>query len=140
VDWRQYAAVMQREAVTVMPSCSVVIFIPLTVVKSLSYGRFKGTHFGMAKQRGPFEKFVDSPYYSKSELCGGAVIVSGLSLEVPPLASDALFTTLHPLLKRVNGVTGESTNLSNGPRSCSAILKTVLLKRPQLKFERQLEG
>jgi hypothetical protein len=22
VDWRQYAAVMQREAVTVMPSCS----------------------------------------------------------------------------------------------------------------------
>jgi hypothetical protein len=26
--------------------------------------------------RGPFEKFVDSPYYSESELCGGAVIVS----------------------------------------------------------------
>jgi hypothetical protein len=25
---------------------------------------------------GPFEKFVDSPYYSKSELCGGAVTVS----------------------------------------------------------------
>jgi hypothetical protein len=26
--------------------------------------------------RGPFEKFVDSPYYSESELCGGAVTVS----------------------------------------------------------------
>jgi len=31
----------------------------------------------MAEQlRGPFEKFVDSPYYSESELCGGAVKVS----------------------------------------------------------------
>jgi hypothetical protein len=26
--------------------------------------------------RGPFEKFVDSPYYSESELCGDAVTVS----------------------------------------------------------------
>jgi len=26
--------------------------------------------------RGPFEKFVDSPYYSESKLCGGAVTVS----------------------------------------------------------------
>jgi hypothetical protein len=26
--------------------------------------------------RRPFEKFVDSPYYSESELCGGAVMVS----------------------------------------------------------------
>jgi hypothetical protein len=26
--------------------------------------------------RGPFAKFVNSPYYSKSELCGGAVTVS----------------------------------------------------------------
>jgi hypothetical protein len=24
---------------------------------------------------GPFEKFVDSPYYSESELCGGAITV-----------------------------------------------------------------
>jgi hypothetical protein len=30
----------------------------------------------MAEQlRGPFEKFVDSPYYSESELCGGAMTV-----------------------------------------------------------------
>jgi hypothetical protein len=28
------------------------------------------------KLRGLFEKFVDSPYYSESELCGGAVTVS----------------------------------------------------------------
>jgi hypothetical protein len=26
--------------------------------------------------RGPFAKFVDSPYYPESELCGGAVTVS----------------------------------------------------------------
>jgi hypothetical protein len=31
----------------------------------------------MAEQmRGPFEKFVNSSYYSKSELCGGVVAVS----------------------------------------------------------------
>jgi hypothetical protein len=36
-----------------------VIFIPLTVVKSLSYGCFKRTLLRMAEQRGPFEKFVD---------------------------------------------------------------------------------
>jgi hypothetical protein len=31
----------------------------------------------MAEQlRGPLEKFVDWPYYSESELCGGAVMVS----------------------------------------------------------------
>jgi hypothetical protein len=30
----------------------------------------------MEDLRGPFEKFVDSPYYSESELRGGAVTVS----------------------------------------------------------------
>jgi hypothetical protein len=49
--------------------------------------------------RGPFEKFMDSPYYSESEPCGGRVTVS--YFEVPPLASDALLTTLHPLLENV---------------------------------------
>jgi hypothetical protein len=29
-----------------------------------------------AYTRGPLEKFVDSPYYSESEICGGAVTVS----------------------------------------------------------------
>jgi hypothetical protein len=51
------------------------------------------------KVRGPFEKFVDPPYYSKSGTlwkCG-----DGLFFEVPPLASDALLTTLHPLLENV---------------------------------------
>jgi hypothetical protein len=42
---------------------------------------------------------VDSAYYSKSEFCGGAVTVS--FFEVPPLASDAILTTLHPLLENV---------------------------------------
>jgi hypothetical protein len=48
--------------------------------------------------RGPLAKFVDSPYYSESELCGGAVT---LFFEVPPLGSDELLTTLHPLLENV---------------------------------------
>jgi hypothetical protein len=55
----------------------------------------------MAEQRGPFEKFVNLPYYSESEFCGGAVTVF---FEVLPLASDALLTRLHPLLEHVNGV------------------------------------
>jgi hypothetical protein len=38
-------------------------------------------------------------YYSESELCGGAVTVS--FSKVPPLASDALLTTLHTLLENV---------------------------------------
>jgi hypothetical protein len=48
---------------------------------------------------GPFEKFVDSPYYSESEFGGGAVTVS--FFEMPPLANDAILTTLHPLLENV---------------------------------------
>jgi hypothetical protein len=48
--------------------------------------------------RGPFAKFVDSPYYFESELCGGAMAVF---FEVPALARDALFATLHPLLENV---------------------------------------
>jgi len=52
----------------------------------------------MAEQlRGPFEKSVDSPYYSESRLRGGAVTV--FFFEVLNLASDALLTTLHPLLQ-----------------------------------------
>jgi hypothetical protein len=47
--------------------------------------------------RGPFAKFVDLPYYSESELCGGAVMVSFSKY----LSSDALLTTLHPLLENV---------------------------------------
>jgi hypothetical protein len=48
--------------------------------------------------RRPFSKFVDSPYYSESDICGGAVTVS---FEVPLLASDALLRTLHPLVEIV---------------------------------------
>jgi hypothetical protein len=47
--------------------------------------------------RGPFEKFVDS-HHSDLKPCGGVVTVS---FEVPPLASDALLTTFHPLLENV---------------------------------------
>jgi hypothetical protein len=38
--------------------------------------------------RGPFEKFVDLPYSSELEFCGGVVMVS---------FSDVLLTMLHPL-------------------------------------------
>jgi hypothetical protein len=47
----------------------------------------------------PFEKFVDSPYYSESKVCEGAVTVS--FSKVPPLASDALLTTLRPLIENM---------------------------------------
>jgi hypothetical protein len=51
------------------------------------------------KVREPFEKFVYSPYYSESELCGGVVTVS--FSKYLPLASDAFLTTLHPLFENV---------------------------------------
>jgi hypothetical protein len=48
--------------------------------------------------RGPFEKFMDSPYYSVSELCGGAVTVSSSKY----LSWQAMhFLTLHPLFENV---------------------------------------
>jgi hypothetical protein len=43
---------------------------------------------------------VDSPNYSESELFGDAVTVF-VFFEVPLLVSDALLTTLHPLLENV---------------------------------------
>jgi hypothetical protein len=85
----------------------------------------------MAEQlQGPFGKFVDSPYYSELELF----------FEVPPVTSDALLSTFHPLPKNVlqtfchklqkDSGTGsfESTNFPNGPRSASPILKRVFFK------------
>jgi hypothetical protein len=50
-------------------------------------------------ERGTFGKFVDSPYYSVSELCGGAVTIS--FSEYLPWQAMALLTTLHPLLENV---------------------------------------
>jgi hypothetical protein len=44
--------------------------------------------------RGPFEKFVDSPYYSESEPCGGAVTVS-LSNYLPWQAMRFLQRSTH---------------------------------------------
>jgi hypothetical protein len=49
----------------------------------------------MAEQlRGPFEKLVNSPYYSASELCGGAVTVS-FSKYVPWQAMHFLQRSTH---------------------------------------------
>jgi hypothetical protein len=44
--------------------------------------------------RGPFEKFVDLLYYSKSELCGGAVTVS-FSKNLPWQAVHVLQRSIH---------------------------------------------
>jgi hypothetical protein len=44
--------------------------------------------------RGPFGKFVDSPYYSDSELCGGAVTVS-FSKYLPWQAMHFLQRSIH---------------------------------------------
>jgi hypothetical protein len=49
--------------------------------------------------RGPFEKLMDSPYYSESELRGGAVTVS-FSKYLHWQVMHFL-TTLHPLLENV---------------------------------------
>jgi hypothetical protein len=44
--------------------------------------------------RGLFAKYVDSPYYSKSELCGGAVMVS-FSKYLPWQAMHFLQCSIH---------------------------------------------
>jgi hypothetical protein len=46
------------------------------------------------KIRGPLEKFVDSPYYSESEICGGAVTVS-FSKHLPWQAMHFLHHSTH---------------------------------------------
>jgi hypothetical protein len=48
----------------------------------------------MAEQGGPFEKFVDSPYYSKSEPCGSAVTVY-ISKYLPWQATHFLQRSTH---------------------------------------------
>jgi hypothetical protein len=53
--------------------------------------------FHAIKLRGPFEKFVNSLLRVGTLWRYG----DGLFVEVPPLASDALLTTLHPLLENV---------------------------------------
>jgi hypothetical protein len=87
-------------------------------------------HHYMASQprrphiRGPFEKFVDSPYYSVYvfqkwvERCKKCIPCKGCTSKKRP----------SPHLHKVRS--GESTNFSSGLRNCSTILKRVLLKRP----------
>jgi hypothetical protein len=68
-------------------------------LQSLSYGRFKRALFRMAehlrKVRGLNLLLRVGTFWR----CG-----EGLFFEVPLLASDALFTTLHRLLENVTGV------------------------------------
>jgi hypothetical protein len=53
----------------------------------------------MLQVRGPFERFVDSPYYSESELCGGAVTDS--FLKCLPWQAMHFLQRSHPLLENV---------------------------------------
>jgi hypothetical protein len=48
--------------------------IPARSSKNLNI-KIKNTTISLVL-RGPFEKFVDSPYYSESKICGGTVTVS----------------------------------------------------------------
>jgi hypothetical protein len=48
--------------------------------------------------RGPLEKFVDSPYYSESELCGGAVTVSFSKQHLPWQAMHFSKTGCRPFI------------------------------------------
>jgi hypothetical protein len=50
------------------------IFAP--ICRTQGCGAYLYVHLRLTQIRGPFEKFVDSHYYSESELCGGAVTVS----------------------------------------------------------------
>jgi hypothetical protein len=51
--------------------------------------------------RGPFEKFVDSFYYSESELYGGSVTISFLKYLRPLLENvNGLIKWVHELFKR----------------------------------------
>jgi hypothetical protein len=75
--------------------------------------------------QGPFEKFVDSPYYSVYvfekwvERCKKCIACRERYFEKSP----------SPHLRKVPTRSSESTNFSNGPR-CYAVLKGVLLERP----------
>jgi hypothetical protein len=120
VDWRQCAAVTQKEVVTVIQICSGVIFTPVTIVRVL-----KESFFRMVGQlQGLSEKFMDLPYYSVYifekwvERCISALLAKGGTLKKRP--------SVH--LHEVSAWSNESTKFSNGPL-CSAILKRVLLKR-----------
>jgi hypothetical protein len=54
------------------------MFISLMRVTCLAHSCFLIQSYETHYVRGPFEKFVDSPYYSESELCGDAVTISFL--------------------------------------------------------------
>jgi hypothetical protein len=70
-----------------------MVFIPLNVAR-VSVTVVLKKLFRMAEKSGPFEKFMDSPYYSESELCGGAVTVS-FSKYLPWQAVNLLQRSTH---------------------------------------------
>jgi hypothetical protein len=88
--------------VTVKPICSgggnvVVASLHSSNPRySLGYDRFKRILFRMAEQpQWSFEKFVDSPYYSELELCGGAVTISSSNKVSPRTFQTALVLIYH---------------------------------------------
>jgi hypothetical protein len=58
---------------------NVVLYSPkrnVLIHKLLTYRQIHFNIYVTNYLRGPFAKLVDSPHYSESELCGGAVTVS----------------------------------------------------------------
>jgi hypothetical protein len=60
-----------------MVSCPHLMMIPFFLCHSLLLPKLSSAAW--LNIQGPFVKFVDSPYYSESELCGGVVMVSFLN-------------------------------------------------------------
>jgi hypothetical protein len=57
--------------------CGVkMLKLPVPEMSGTARRKFLSSSFLWRNVRGPIEKFVDSPYYSESKLCGGAVTVS----------------------------------------------------------------
>jgi hypothetical protein len=89
------------------------------------------------KLQEPFVKFVASPYYSESELRGGPVTVS--VFELPPLASDALLTTPHPLLENVLQTVCHKLQEDSGTGGFDLWAPFSLLEKPRNRMGRGLE-
>jgi hypothetical protein len=139
VDWLQCASVIQREGVTAMPSCSggvnvvvagsssllTTVRVWVTAVLKEPFLGWRSNYKGRLKSSWtrlitPSRKFVEVRWRSLSR--STSLGKRYTSYNAPPT----------PRKLQEESVTGGfgSTNLSNGPRSCSTILKKVLLKWP----------
>jgi hypothetical protein len=89
--WRG-SLLKHRDDFTFNFECIITTVIDAASLKNQSVINFMGKCD--MEMRGPFENFLYSPYYSKSELCGGAVTVS-LSKYLPWQAMHFLQRSTH---------------------------------------------